>query len=94
MIDDATRRVTGGSRTLFVRTSVPLASLWLAPRLPKFARAHPEIDMRVTASNDLQNMDREHIDVAIRYVPTGTAVLAGSKLFDVDMWRGSGASPS
>jgi hypothetical protein len=49
--------------------------------------------MRVTASNDLQNMDREHIDVAIRYVPTGTAVPAGSKLFDVDMWRGSGASP-
>jgi len=84
LIDDATRRVASSSRTLAVTTSVPLASLWLGPRLPTFARAHPEIDMRVTASNDILDLEREHIDIAIRYVPTGAAVPAGDKLFDFE----------
>lgn len=84
LIDDATRRVASASRTLAVTTSVPLASLWLGPRLPGFARAHPEIDMRVTASNDILDMERERIDIAIRYAPTGHAVPAGDKLFDLD----------
>lgn len=67
LIDSAAQRVFGSSRTLAVTTSVPLASLWLGPRLPLFTRDYPEIDMRVSAHNDVLDLGREHIDIAIRY---------------------------
>lgn len=40
---------------------------WLAPRFYEFARAHPEIDLRFSAT--LRNLDfgRDEVDVAIRF---------------------------
>jgi LysR family transcriptional regulator, glycine cleavage system transcriptional activator len=82
LIDNATMRIAGEGRTLSVTTTVALASTWLVPRLPRFAQQHPEIDMRFAASNDAVDLEREHIDVAIRYVPCGTATTSQDKLFD------------
>src|SRR5512147_2211157 len=45
LIDTATQRATGPWRTLAVTTTVALASTWLVPRLPRFAKLHPEIDL-------------------------------------------------
>ena len=47
------------------------ASLWLAPRLQRFNRAHPGIDVRVVASNDKPNLERDQLDIAIRFVLAG-----------------------
>ncbi|MCZ7562598.1 MAG: LysR substrate-binding domain-containing protein [Burkholderiales bacterium] len=52
---------------------MPFASLWLAPRLPQFARLHPDVDLRVAASNNVMNLEREHVDLAIRWMPPGAA---------------------
>ena len=69
LIDAATTRLAGASRSLSVTTTVALASTWLVPRLPGFTRLHPQIDMRLLASNDWIDLAREHIEIAIRYVP-------------------------
>ena len=88
LIDAAVGRLAGSGTTLAVTAPVPFASLWLGPRLPRFARLHPEIDLRVAASNDLDNMEREQLDVAIRFMgggrkPPGGEWLADYKTFPI-----------
>ncbi len=53
--------------TLTVTAGPALTAKWLAPRLYDFARANPEIDLRFSAT--LRNMDlqRDDVDVAIRF---------------------------
>lgn len=82
LIDNATRRVTGPWRTLAVTTTVALASTWLVPRLQRFAEVHPEIDLRVVATNESIDLKREHIDLAIRFATLQMAAPAKEKLFD------------
>jgi len=86
LIDAATLRVAGKWQSLAVTTTVALASTWLVPRLPRFAQLHPEIDMRFIASNDALDLQREHIDVAVRYVPLGGATRSRDKLFDYEQF--------
>jgi DNA-binding transcriptional LysR family regulator len=82
IIDGAALRVSGSLRTLSVTTTVALASTWLVPRLPRFAQLHPEIDMRFVAGNHMVDLEREHIDIAIRFVPAGAPVPSSDRLFD------------
>ncbi len=82
LIDGATQRASGPSRTLSVTTTVALASTWLVPRLPRFAQKHPEIDLRVVSSNDALDLKREHIDVAIRFATLQMTPASTDKLFD------------
>jgi LysR family glycine cleavage system transcriptional activator len=55
------------SGALTVTTSPNFATKWLVHRLGRFVEAHPDIDLRVSAS--LQHVDfaREDIDLAIRH---------------------------
>ena len=71
LLDAGTDRLIGAGRTLTVTTTTGLASLWLAPRLPRFNRAHPGIDVRIVASNDKPDLERDQLDVAIRFVGVG-----------------------
>lgn len=80
MIDVATERVAGVGRTLGISTTSALASLWLVPRLPRFIRRHPGVDLRIVATNDTLNLDRENIDLAIRYIPPEGEVPKGELL--------------
>jgi LysR family glycine cleavage system transcriptional activator len=50
--------------------------------MPRFAALHPEIDMRLVASNDALDLDREHLDLAIRYTPLTMRAPSHDKLFD------------
>jgi DNA-binding transcriptional LysR family regulator len=88
LIDNATDRLarSGGGETLSITTSVPLASVWLAPTLLRFTSTHPTVDVRSVATNDSLDLDRERIDVAIRWAPPGSSVLGGEPLFDVKMF--------
>ncbi|MEM9127258.1 MAG: LysR family transcriptional regulator, partial [Pseudomonadota bacterium] len=62
----ATRRLQDDT-TLTVTAGPALTAKWLAPRLYDFARAHPEIDLRFSAT--LRNLDLQYddVDVAIRF---------------------------
>ncbi|MPS80530.1 MAG: LysR family transcriptional regulator [Achromobacter sp.] len=71
-----------------VTTTIGVASLWLLPRLGDFQAAHPQIDVRVAADNRLIDIDRESVDIAIRYspadmVPDGAAWLFGESVMPV-----------
>ena len=48
-LDAVTDRLAGSGATLRVMTTTGLASLWLAPRLPRFNRLNPTIDVRIVA---------------------------------------------
>lgn len=69
----------GGRRSLTVTTTVGFASLWLVPRLPHFTAAHPEVDVRIAAVNRIMDIEREDIDVAVRFMPRDRAL--GELLF-------------
>jgi LysR family transcriptional regulator, glycine cleavage system transcriptional activator len=86
LIDAAASRVSESGKTLAVTTTTALASLWLAPRLPRFNRLHPGIDVRIVATNDRPDLEREQLDVAIRFVPQGADTPDGERLTDCEIF--------
>lgn len=55
------------SRPLVVSAPPAFAARWLVPRLARFQQAHPDIDLHLSATVRLVNLEREGIDVALRY---------------------------
>ena len=55
------------SSALTVSTSSDFAAKWLVNRLGRFAEAHPEIDLRVSATDHHVDFAREDVDVAVRH---------------------------
>lgn len=82
LIDDAARRVAAGGETLSLTTTPALASAWLVPRLGEFTRRHPDVDVRIAASNDTVDLEREHLDLALRYVPPWIDAPSGGRLVE------------
>ena len=62
----AARRVLDNA-TLTVTAGPAFTAKWLAPRMFAFAQAHPEIELRFSASIRMLDFDRDGIDVAIRF---------------------------
>lgn len=60
------RRV-GDTRAVAVTAGPAFTAKWLAPRMFAFAAAHPEIELRFSASLKIMDFDRDGIDVAIRF---------------------------
>ena len=69
ILRDAVAAAQGHHGASFVTlTMLPsVAAKWLAPRLGSFIDAHPNIDLRVSASRHLVSFEAEEIDAAIRY---------------------------
>lgn len=88
LIDEATDRLVAseGAERLTVTTSVPLASMWLVPKLWRFVRLHPEVDVRSVAAEQNLDLERERLDIAIRWAPPGSNVPGGEPLFDMEMF--------
>ena len=80
-------QVTAGrsARMVNVTTMVTFASLWLVPRLPKFRKLHPEIDVRISANNEVVDLERQRIDVALRYIAPEKAPRGAQRLFGEDI---------
>jgi DNA-binding transcriptional LysR family regulator len=74
------RREQAGPVT--ISASVGVASLWILPRLGAFQAAHPSIDVRLATSNQIVDLRREGVDLAIRYCPHHAAPDNALKLFD------------
>jgi LysR family glycine cleavage system transcriptional activator len=56
-----------GTTRLTVTLLPSFAARWLVPRLGRFYAAHPTVDLHVVATPTLLDLEREGIDVAIRY---------------------------
>jgi LysR family glycine cleavage system transcriptional activator len=55
------------SGVLTVSTSPDFAAKWLVHRLGRFAEAHPDIDLRVSATMHHVDFAREEVDLAVRH---------------------------
>ncbi|WP_052249507.1 transcriptional regulator GcvA [Tateyamaria sp. ANG-S1] len=73
------------NETLTVTAGPAFTAKWLAPRLYEFAQAHPEIELRFSATLKLVDLTRDGIDVAIRF-GTGTDEGVYSYPLPADEW--------
>ncbi len=55
------------TNVITVSTVPSFAVKWLIPRLERFNRAYPDYDVRISASVDLVDFRRDHIDCSIRF---------------------------
>ncbi|MFE0754069.1 transcriptional regulator GcvA [Inquilinus sp. NPDC058860] len=85
-IADATTQIAPGraAGVLTVSTSPSFAAKWLTSRLPQFSAAHPDVDVNVTASLALVDLDGGEADCAVRWGRGGWDGLACDRLFAED----------
>src|SRR5437660_8536136 len=60
-------RAHNDTGTLTVTASPSIAAKWLVLRLHRFQERYPEIDVRISATDDVVDLARGDFDVAIRY---------------------------
>jgi LysR family transcriptional regulator, glycine cleavage system transcriptional activator len=66
---------------LTVSTTVSFAALWLIPRLSTFRTRHPEIEVYVAANDQLADLTRGDVDIAVRYLADAGAPRSAMRLF-------------
>ena len=96
-------RQSQGRRVVSVNTFASFASMWLIPQMEAFQRDHPEIDIRVQATDTLASATDPEFDLILRYtsehkVPPGSQRLFGEVVMPViSPWLAeqirTGASP-
>jgi len=52
---------------LIITSTQAFCSLWLMPRLYKFSMLYPMVTVKVLASNQVEDLQKKHIDLAIRF---------------------------
>nr|WP_233252081.1 LysR substrate-binding domain-containing protein [Limnohabitans sp. 2KL-17] len=68
-IDSAVRQIrqSSGRQSVSITTWSSFASMWLIPRLEAFQREHPDIDIRIDATDAAVDMNNTDVDLALRY---------------------------
>jgi LysR family transcriptional regulator, glycine cleavage system transcriptional activator len=74
-----------GPSVVTVTSTLGFCALWLVPRLSSFQKSYPEMEVRIAASDRILNLDRERIDVSIRYCPPQTAPKGAVWLFGEEL---------
>ena len=89
-LDTTVRQIRSarGRRHVSVATFASFASLWLLPRLRHFEAAHPDIDIRISATDAMVDFDDPEIDIVLRYclpadAPEGAKLLFGEVITPV-----------
>ena len=89
-IDSAVQQIrhSHGRTVVSVTTWASFASMWLIPRLEIFQREHPEIDIRIDASDTFADLSTSDVDLALRYakpqqVPPSALRLFGEQITPV-----------
>ncbi|MEP9352181.1 LysR substrate-binding domain-containing protein [Xanthobacter sp. KR7-65] len=69
MVDTATRRMRGykAANVLLVRAAPSFATKWILPRLDDFLAREPNLGVRLDATNEPTDFDRDGVDLEIRY---------------------------
>jgi LysR family transcriptional regulator, glycine cleavage system transcriptional activator len=82
-LDSTVRQIRSarGRRHVSVATFASFASLYLLPRLRGFEAAHPDIDIRLSASDTMVDLDDPEIDLILRYCLPGDVPPGAQHLF-------------
>ena len=82
-IDAAVRQVrqSVGRKSVAITTWASFASMWLIPRMEAFQREHPDIDIRIDASDTAHDLATADVDLALRYAVPGAVPASAVRLF-------------
>ncbi|VVE81377.1 transcriptional regulator GcvA [Pandoraea sputorum] len=67
MLTEATQALRPEPLRLTISVTPTFASKWLIPRLPAFLETHPDIDLRILATDRLSHFQADAVDLAVRY---------------------------
>jgi LysR family glycine cleavage system transcriptional activator len=74
-------RPAGERPCITITATIGVTALWLLPRLGAFQRSVPDIDVRVAATNRVNDLERDGMDLALRYCPDALAPAGARRLF-------------
>ena len=82
-IDASVRQIrqTRTRQRVSLTTFASFGSLWLLPRIEAFQRLHPDIDIRVSATDAVADLDDPELDLALRYCRPAQAPAGATRLF-------------
>ena len=66
LLEDATQQLRPEQKQITISVTPSFASKWLVPRLKDFSQAHPEIDLRIMASEAQASFQSDGVDMAVR----------------------------
>ncbi|WP_420402721.1 LysR substrate-binding domain-containing protein [Nisaea sp.] len=86
LLRDATRTLKPETDTVTISVTPTFAAKWLLPNLPRLTASHPEIDLRIVATERVLSFHSDGIDLAIRQgVPPFGAGIDARLLFRNDI---------
>lgn len=74
-------RADGAQKPVVLSASIGFTGLWLLPRLSRFQKLHPGVDLRVSANNRVVDLRHDGIDLAVRYTSPSHAPVESIYLF-------------
>ena len=82
-IDASVRQIrqARSRKRVSVTTFASFGSLWLLPRIEAFQRQHPDIDIRVSATDTIADLDDPELDLSLRYCSPAQAPEGAARLF-------------
>ena len=82
-IDAAVRHIrqSMGRKSVAITTWASFASMWLIPRLEAFQSEHPDIDIRIDATDNSVDLGTADVDLALRYSVPQNMPAAATRLF-------------
>ena len=82
-IDAAVRQIrqSAGRKSVAITTWASFASMWLIPRLEAFQRDHPDIDIRIDATDNAVDLATSDVDLALRYAVPQAMPASAHRLF-------------
>ncbi len=78
-------RAGEAATVLTVSVSASFGAKWLVPRLDRFRAAHPDLDVRIDATDRLADFQHDNVDLALRYGTGRYPGLRIDKLADVEI---------
>jgi DNA-binding transcriptional LysR family regulator len=75
-----------GAQQVTVVTSTAMASLWLLPLVSEFQRQHEEIDLRIIATDQVEDFSRLDCDLALYYCSTPPNNMKVTTLFSEEIF--------
>lgn len=70
MMSEATKEIQPEQAVLTMSLTPSFATKWFLPRLGRFTRGNPDLDVKIVASQELANFQSDGIDIAVRQART------------------------
>ncbi len=86
ILGEATDAVLSRPRIVTLSVTPTFASRCLMPRLPRFTADHPDIELRIVATDQMSEFSRDGVDIAVRLTrPPFALGISARLLFPQDM---------